>query len=410
VAAWLVQHHIDLQIKDMVLNTLTNRCLRNCFSLIQSSCLHPFSCGWDAVLHRQPWPPPMQLVIPANGVQVRPLPWPSFYWRAALVLWIKSLVAAGSIVPKLPWWAFDPCNLCKVVGSCNMSKHVAGNIQSQCYMSGVAYQTMWLLVFFQYISTWRWFPTTLQNELRIINWAWENDCVFNWSAFRIHGAVHSSPDNATDVRPKWHGTVQLFLEKFGDGIFADSNESSSFLIICQDVVDPFQLRRVEALQRMGIEALCPVQEAAWLETIGLGTFERNICINFPTGAGKTLAYVLPIMQALVVLHTRDLAWQVKEAFDVIAPVVDFLVGSAVGKSSIAEEVFSLVRQSKQELYSTIDEEYVQMEPQTKIEILVAISGRLRDHINMTNDFSLKHLHYESFMHQIECSERIFNHG
>lgn len=227
----------------------------------------------------------------------------------------------------------------------------------------------------------------------MINWAWENDCVFNSFALRIHGAVHSSPDSATDVRPKWHGAVQLFLEKFGDGIFADSNESSSFLIICQEVVDPFQLRRAEALQRMGIEALCLVQEAAWLEIIGLGTFERNICINFPTGAGKTLVYVLPIMQALVVLPTRDLAWQVKEAFDVIAPVVDFLVGSAVGKSSRAEEVFSLVRQSKQELYSTIDEEYVQMEPQTKIEILVAISGRLRDHINMTNDFSLKQLHY-----------------
>jgi hypothetical protein len=125
VTAWLVQHHVDLQIKDMVLNTLTNRCLRNCFSLIQSSCLHPFSCGWDAVLHRQPWPPPVQLVILANDVQVRPLMWPSFYWHATLVLWIKSLVVAGSIVPKLPWWAFDPGNLCKVVGSCNMSKHVA---------------------------------------------------------------------------------------------------------------------------------------------------------------------------------------------------------------------------------------------------------------------------------------------
>jgi ATP-dependent RNA helicase DDX51/DBP6 len=150
---------------------------------------------------------------------------------------------------------------------------------------------------------------------------------------------------------------------------------------------------------MGIEAFWPVQEVAWLKTIGPGTFERNIYINFPAGAGKTLAYVLTIMQmlctgtirclqALVVLSTRDL-----EAFDVFAPMGDFLVGSAVGQSSMAEEVFSLVRQSKQEFYLTIDEEYLQMEPQTKIEILMAIFGRLRDHINMTNDFSLKYLHY-----------------
>jgi hypothetical protein len=33
VAAWLVQHHIDLQIKDMVLNTLTNTCFEE---LLQS--------------------------------------------------------------------------------------------------------------------------------------------------------------------------------------------------------------------------------------------------------------------------------------------------------------------------------------------------------------------------------------
>lgn len=72
---------------------------------------------------------------------------------------------------------------------------------------------------------------------------------------------------------------------------------------------------------MGIESFFPVQEAAWLETIGPGAFERDICINSPTGSGKTLAYALPIVQALstrkvrclralVVLPTRDLALQV----------------------------------------------------------------------------------------------------
>uniref|UniRef100_A0A804NWW6 ATP-dependent RNA helicase n=1 Tax=Zea mays TaxID=4577 RepID=A0A804NWW6_MAIZE len=74
-------------------------------------------------------------------------------------------------------------------------------------------------------------------------------------------------------------------------------------------------------------------------------------------------------------------------------MVGLSVGSAVGQSSIADEVSSLVPKPKQEFYPTIDEEYVQMEPQTKIDILVATPERLMDHINMTNGFSLEHLQY-----------------
>lgn len=74
-------------------------------------------------------------------------------------------------------------------------------------------------------------------------------------------------------------------------------------------------------------------------------------------------------------------------------MVGLSVGSAVGQSSIADEVSNLVRKSKQDLYPTIDEEYVKMEPQTKVDILVATPGRLMDHINMTKGFSLEHLQY-----------------
>jgi len=87
----------------------------------------------------------------------------------------------------------------------------------------------------------------------------------------------------------------------------------------------YHCRLAEALRRMGIESFFPVQEAAWVETIGLGAFERDVCINSPTGSGKTLAYALPIVQmlstrkvrclrALVVLPTRDLALQVGAFF------------------------------------------------------------------------------------------------
>jgi hypothetical protein len=85
--------------------------------------------------------------------------------------------------------------------------------------------------------------------------------------------------------------------------------------------------------------------------------------------------------------------QVKEVFDAIAPAVGLSVASAVGQSSIADEISVLIRKSKQGLYPTLDEEFVEMEPQTQVDILVATPGRLMDHINMTKGFSLEHLQY-----------------
>jgi ATP-dependent RNA helicase DDX51/DBP6 len=38
-----------------------------------------------------------------------------------------------------------------------------------------------------------------------------------------------------------------------------------------------------------------------------------------------------------------------------------------------------------------------MEPQTKVDILIATPGRLMDHINMTKGFSLEHLQYLVFL-------------
>jgi hypothetical protein len=44
------------------------------------------SCSWDAVLHRQPWPPPKQFGMQGNGVQLRSTPWPSFIARRVRML------------------------------------------------------------------------------------------------------------------------------------------------------------------------------------------------------------------------------------------------------------------------------------------------------------------------------------
>ncbi|XP_031097808.1 DEAD-box ATP-dependent RNA helicase 1 [Ipomoea triloba] len=168
---------------------------------------------------------------------------------------------------------------------------------------------------------------------------------------------------------------------------------------------PFLDPRLEAaLKNMGITSLFPVQVAVWQETIGPGSFERDLCINSPTGSGKTLSYALPIVQmlsnrtvkclrALVVLPTRDLALQVKEVFETLVPAVNLRVGLAVGQSSIADEISQLIKKPKLESGMCYDPEDFSRELQSAVDILVATPGRLMDHINNTKGFTLEHLCY-----------------
>ncbi|KAL0874101.1 hypothetical protein Bca101_023806 [Brassica carinata] len=165
-------------------------------------------------------------------------------------------------------------------------------------------------------------------------------------------------------------------------------------------------RLKEALEKMGISSLFPVQVAVWHETIGPGGFERDVCVNSPTGSGKTLSYALPIVQtlssravrclrALVVLPTRDLALQVKGVFDAIAPSVGLSVGSAVGQSSIAGDIAQLIKRPKLDAGLCYDPEDITSQnlESSAVDILVATPGRLMDHINNTKGFTLEHLRY-----------------
>ncbi|XP_050230748.1 DEAD-box ATP-dependent RNA helicase 1 [Mercurialis annua] len=177
-------------------------------------------------------------------------------------------------------------------------------------------------------------------------------------------------------------------------------ECSLNLIPCLDH------RLKEALEQMNFTSLFPVQVAVWQEIIGPGNFERDLCINSPTGSGKTLAYALPILQllstrsiqclrALIVLPTRDLALQVKQVFDELAPAVGLSVGLAVGQSSIASEISELIKRPKLEAGICYDPDdfMLMQELVSSVDILVATPGRLMDHITNTKGFTLEHLRY-----------------
>ncbi|KAL7279029.1 hypothetical protein ACG7TL_006862 [Trametes sanguinea] len=112
------------------------------------------------------------------------------------------------------------------------------------------------------------------------------------------------------------------------------------------------------------------------------------------GSGKTLAYVLPIVEvlssrvvtrlrALVVLPTRDLVVQVRETFEAVAKGRGLKIGTATGQHSFAHEQAQLVAERHADLSGG----------SSKVDILICTPGRLIDHLNGTPNFSLQHLRF-----------------
>jgi hypothetical protein len=72
--------------------------------LVDKSIQSCFSPSWDAVPHRQPWPPSVQFEIQSDGVQLRPMPWPSFgcltmrcntYFLHKCLMWLLCCEISG---------------------------------------------------------------------------------------------------------------------------------------------------------------------------------------------------------------------------------------------------------------------------------------------------------------------------
>eukprot|EP00056_Hartaetosiga_gracilis_P004881 m.78820 g.78820 ORF g.78820 m.78820 type:complete len:614 (-) comp11970_c0_seq2:1996-3837(-) len=121
----------------------------------------------------------------------------------------------------------------------------------------------------------------------------------------------------------------------------------------------------------------------------------DVCVSAPTGSGKTLTYVIPILnslcqrvvprlRAVIVMPTRQLAEQTYEVFVKCAhgiceySPVPITTALSTGQTSFAKEQ-ALLR---------ADEHGV-----GKVDILVATPGRLVDHMNQTDGFTLKFLEF-----------------
>ncbi|BGP19970.1 hypothetical protein JCM10213_006747 [Rhodosporidiobolus nylandii] len=159
------------------------------------------------------------------------------------------------------------------------------------------------------------------------------------------------------------------------------------------------------LGEMGIEEWFAVQTAvlplllsptaSFSTTLYPPTPPRDLLVSAPTGSGKTLSYVVPVVEvlsrrvvtrlrALVLLPTRDLVGQVRETFEQYARGSGLKIGVATGQHSFAHEQSVLVG-------SSVPSDLAGGSSQ--VDILIATPGRLMDHLKSTPGFSLQHLRF-----------------
>lgn len=154
-----------------------------------------------------------------------------------------------------------------------------------------------------------------------------------------------------------------------------------------------QLRRVLAgqgvtqffpIQRMVVPHLLRAQASA-------DPSHCDVCIAAPTGSGKTLSYVLPVvaalqgrtvprLRALVLVPTRDLVQQVLAVFQAYVAGTDLRVEAAMGHVPFHTE--------SERLRGTGG-----ARGEVCVDILVATPGRLVDHLDDTPGFTLEHLQF-----------------
>lgn len=153
------------------------------------------------------------------------------------------------------------------------------------------------------------------------------------------------------------------------------------------------------LEMLQIRSFFPVQAVA-IPKILASDSDRvmDICISAPTGSGKTLTYVVPLIQrllprvvcrirALIVLPSRDLAVQVHQIVQQFCKHTSLKCGLAIGQSNFTVEQKALVGDIAGDKVSST----IHGGGHSVVDILIATPGRLVDHLEQTRGFTLQHL-------------------
>lgn len=134
----------------------------------------------------------------------------------------------------------------------------------------------------------------------------------------------------------------------------------------------------DACTALGYKAPTPIQA----ESIPPALAGRDLIGLAETGSGKTAAFALPILQALldkpqplfglVLAPTRELAYQISQAFEALGSLISVRCAVIVGGMDMVPQAIALGK---------------------KPHIVVATPGRLLDHLENTKGFSLRALKY-----------------
>jgi ATP-dependent RNA helicase DDX51/DBP6 len=164
---------------------------------------------------------------------------------------------------------------------------------------------------------------------------------------------------------------------------------------------------------------------------GRENYRGDVCVSAPTGSGKTLSYVLPMIESmqnramtrlrgLIVVPTRELVTQAREAAEMCASGTGVKIGAAVGSAALAAEQAQLVKRGQRydpDARKALDEEadrrimlgydkdddllrdVVDLMPDhvpdytSNVDILICTPGRLVDHIRSTPGFTIEHVEW-----------------
>ncbi|KAK4227590.1 putative ATP-dependent rRNA helicase RRP3 [Podospora fimiseda] len=134
----------------------------------------------------------------------------------------------------------------------------------------------------------------------------------------------------------------------------------------------------EACDRLGYKKPTAIQA----EAIPLALQDRDIIGIAETGSGKTAAFALPILQALldkpqplfalVLAPTRELAAQIAQQFEALGSLISLRCALLLGGLDMVQQAIVLGK---------------------KPHVVVATPGRLLDHLEKTKGFSLRNLRY-----------------
>uniref|UniRef100_T1K4P1 ATP-dependent RNA helicase n=1 Tax=Tetranychus urticae TaxID=32264 RepID=T1K4P1_TETUR len=147
--------------------------------------------------------------------------------------------------------------------------------------------------------------------------------------------------------------------------------------------------------KKSIQNFFPVQRAAIpviIDVLSCNNFHRgrDVCVSSPTGSGKTLSFVIPIVQtlinrvevklrAIIILPVRDLAQQVYKVLEDFAKPCGLKATLSVGHRSFQEDLNCIIKEVSPGKYRWL------------IDVLVTTPSRLIDLIHNCAGFDLSSL-------------------